>query len=248
MEIKEVFEPIISFVKNFQKKEKDISKQAAKDRLKLVLMQDRASVSPDFFEMMKKEIIDVIKKYIEIDEESLEVQLTRGYEAGLEGPALYANIPIKNIKPVASNGEEIDEDDIQDITNSISDEIADEASKIMEDGKAIVKAEIEATVEKELETAKTEIEVGTEETIKEETAVEEKASTEEEKEKGPEKEEIEEPKSADIIAENVAKEMKKSAAKSLAAAKVSSSKKTVKKASTTKTTAKRATKKKAEDK
>ena len=55
MEVKEVFEPIISFVKNFQKKEKDISKQAAKDRLKLVLMQDRASVSPDFFEMMKKE-------------------------------------------------------------------------------------------------------------------------------------------------------------------------------------------------
>ena len=83
MELKEVFEPIINFMKNFQKKDKDISKQAAKDRLKLVLMQDRASVSPDFFEMMKKEIIDVIKKYIEIDEESLEVQLTRGYEAGL---------------------------------------------------------------------------------------------------------------------------------------------------------------------
>ena len=62
MELKEVFEPIINFMKNFQKKDKDISKQAAKDRLKLVLMQDRASVSPDFFEMMKKEIIDVIKK------------------------------------------------------------------------------------------------------------------------------------------------------------------------------------------
>ena len=59
MELKEVFEPIVKFMKSFQKKEKDrdkdISKQAAKDRLKLVLMQDRASVSPDFFEMMKKE-------------------------------------------------------------------------------------------------------------------------------------------------------------------------------------------------
>ena len=43
MELKEVFEPIIKFVKNFQKKDKEvsnISKQAAKDRLKLVLMQD----------------------------------------------------------------------------------------------------------------------------------------------------------------------------------------------------------------
>ena len=124
MELKEVFEPILNFMKTFQKKEKDISKQAAKDRLKLVLMQDRASVSPDFFEMMKKEIIDVIKKYIEIDEESLEVQLTRGYEAGLEGPALYANIPIKNIKPVASKPED---SDVEKITDQIADEILEEA-------------------------------------------------------------------------------------------------------------------------
>ncbi len=113
MEIKEVFEPVLNFIKNLQqKKDKEpASKQAAKDRLKLVLMQDRASVSPDFFEMMKKEIIDVIKKYIEIDEEALEVELTRGLEAGLEGPALYANIPIKNVKPVApkTDNEEIDE-------------------------------------------------------------------------------------------------------------------------------------------
>ena len=98
MELKEVFEPVLSFIRKLQKKDNEIaSKQAAKDRLKLVLMQDRASVSPDFFELMKQEIIDVIKKYIEIDEESLEVQLTRGIDAGLEGPALYANIPIKNV-------------------------------------------------------------------------------------------------------------------------------------------------------
>lgn len=110
MEIKEVFEPVLNFIRNLQKKDKEpASKQAAKDRLKLVLMQDRASVSPDFFEMMKKEIIDVIKKYIEIDEEALEVELTRGIEAGLEGPALYANIPIKNVKPVAPKSSD-DED------------------------------------------------------------------------------------------------------------------------------------------
>jgi len=102
MELKEVFEPIVNFLKNFQRKDKEaLSKDKAKERLQLVLMQDRASVSPDFFEMMKKEIIEVIKKYIEIDEETLEVQLTRGFEGDGTGPALYANIPIKNIKPVA---------------------------------------------------------------------------------------------------------------------------------------------------
>ena len=230
MEIKEVFEPIVSFVKNFQKKEKDISKQAAKDRLKLVLMQDRASVSPDFFEMMKKEIIDVIKKYIEIDEDSLEVQLTRGYEAGLEGPALYANIPIKNIKPVASNGEELTEDTIQNITNAVADEILDEASKRLEDGEALVRAEIESAIEDDL----LEKENNSEKTS-------EKIYIQEENEKT-EKFEDDMPKTADVIAENVAKEMKKSAAKSAAATKVSS-KKTVKKSSTAKTITKRTTKK-----
>ena len=111
MELREVFEPIVKFLKNLQKKDKEAaSKDFAKERLQLVLMQDRASVSPDFFEMMKKEIIEVIKKYIEIDEESLEVQLTRGFEEGDgTGPALFANIPIKNIKPVAKKVEEKEE-------------------------------------------------------------------------------------------------------------------------------------------
>ena len=57
---------------------------------------------------IQKIIKKYIKKYIEIDEESLEVQLTRGLEAGLEGPALYANIPIKNVKPVAPQNENED--------------------------------------------------------------------------------------------------------------------------------------------
>lgn len=114
MELREVFEPIVNFLKNLQKRDKEsASKDKAKERLQLVLMQDRASVSPDFFEMMKKEIIEVIKKYIEIDEEALEVQLTRGFEDGDgTGPALYANIPIKNIKPVAKKVEEKEEEEL----------------------------------------------------------------------------------------------------------------------------------------
>ena len=132
MELKEVFEPVLNFIKNFQKKDKEIaSKQAAKDRLKLVLMQDRASVSPDFFEMMKKEIIDVIKKYIEIDEESLEVELTRGVEVGLEGPALYANIPIKNVKPVAPKSKEEEEQEEKEAVKMTEKEAEEVAEKIL---------------------------------------------------------------------------------------------------------------------
>lgn len=98
-----MFEKIINFFKGLAKKEKqeaNTSKDTAKERLHLVLMQDRANVSADFLELMKQEIIEVIKKYIEIDEGSIDVRLTnKANDDGTTGaPALYANIPIMNIK------------------------------------------------------------------------------------------------------------------------------------------------------
>ena len=98
-----MFESIMNLFKKLNKKEKKAtvnSKEAAKERLHLVLMQDRANVSADFLELMKQEIIDVIKKYIDVDEGAIDVRLTnKENEDGTNGaPALYANIPIINIK------------------------------------------------------------------------------------------------------------------------------------------------------
>ncbi len=97
-----MFENIIKFFKKAKKSEEKPanSKSAAKERLHLVLMQDRANVSADFLELMKQEIIEVIKKYIEVDESAIDVRLTsKENEDGTNGaPALYANIPIVNIK------------------------------------------------------------------------------------------------------------------------------------------------------
>lgn len=90
------------FFKKFGKKEEEetTSKDAAKERLHLVLMQDRANVSVDYLDMMKQEIVDVIKKYIDVDESEMDVRLTtQTNEDGTNGaPALYANIPIISIK------------------------------------------------------------------------------------------------------------------------------------------------------
>ena len=95
-----MFESIMKLVRKVTKKEDQTlkSKDAAKERLHLVLMQDRANVS--FLDLMKQEIIDVIKKYIEIDESAIDVKLTNKDNGdGTNGaPALYANIPILNIK------------------------------------------------------------------------------------------------------------------------------------------------------
>lgn len=79
---------------------KESSKDVAKERLKLVLIHDRANVSPQFLEMVKGEIIKVIQQYMEIDEAELDIQLTKtkSDEGNRVVPALVANIPIKNVK------------------------------------------------------------------------------------------------------------------------------------------------------
>lgn len=98
-----MFEAIANFFKKLKKSEKQEStnsKTTAKERLHLVLMQDRANVSADFLELMKQEIIEVIKKYIEVEEEAIDVRLTnKVQDDGTTGsPFLYANIPILNIR------------------------------------------------------------------------------------------------------------------------------------------------------
>ena len=97
-----MFENVLNFFKGMSKKKQNEnqSKDTAKERLHLVLMQDRANVSADFLELMKQEIIEVIKKYVEVDEKSIDVRLTnKSNDDGTNGaPALYANIPIVNIR------------------------------------------------------------------------------------------------------------------------------------------------------
>ena len=113
-----MFENILKFFRKIGKsenKETNGSKNKAKERLHLVLMQDRANVSADFLELMKQEIIEVIKKYIEVDESEIDVRLTNEVkEDGTTGaPSLYANIPIVNIRNDMKK--EVEEENKQDV-------------------------------------------------------------------------------------------------------------------------------------
>lgn len=99
-----MFENIVKFFKSLGKNDKETnSKDTAKERLHLVLMQDRANISADFLALMKQEIIEVIKKYIDVDENAIDVRLTnKSNDDGTTGaPVLYANIPIMSVKEEA---------------------------------------------------------------------------------------------------------------------------------------------------
>ncbi len=83
----------------FEMFKKKNSGNVAKDRLKLLLVSDRANCSPDIMEMIKNDIIKVISKYMEIDVEGLDIQITQTDSDSNNGtvPALFANIPIKDL-------------------------------------------------------------------------------------------------------------------------------------------------------
>ena len=115
-----MFENIVNFFKKLKKNDKGIdskSKETAKERLHLLLMQDRANVSADFLDMMKQEIIEVIKKYIDIDEKAIDVKLTNKMndDGTVGAPALYANIPIVTIKNEARKVDKEDEEKNVDV-------------------------------------------------------------------------------------------------------------------------------------
>ena len=73
------------------------SADEAKDRLKLLLVSDRSNCSPETMELIKNDIIKVISKYMEIDAQGLDIQITQNAEEHT-GPALFANIPIREMK------------------------------------------------------------------------------------------------------------------------------------------------------
>ena len=87
----------MNFLKVFSNKV--TPKDVAKDRLRLILIHDRGSLAPEMLDKIREEILEVISKYMEIDGEDVDISFNRAEdEEGNSGPALVANIPIKNLK------------------------------------------------------------------------------------------------------------------------------------------------------
>lgn len=72
----------------------------AKERLRLVLMSDHLSLAPEMIDAMKRDLVDVISHYVEVDRDRIDVH----FEHQDKALAMLANIPITG---VARNGDSV---------------------------------------------------------------------------------------------------------------------------------------------
>jgi cell division topological specificity factor len=71
----------------------------AKERLRLVLMSDHLSLAPEMIEAMKRDLVDVISRYVEVDRDKIDVH----FEHQDKALAMLANIPITGVNRNGGN-------------------------------------------------------------------------------------------------------------------------------------------------
>lgn len=69
-------------------------RKSARERLQLVLIHDRADISPGTMELIRRDIIHVISNYMVISEDGIEMDLERDGKS----VALVASIPVLEVK------------------------------------------------------------------------------------------------------------------------------------------------------
>lgn len=89
------------FIQKLFSREK--SKDNAKKRLRLALIYDKLEVSEDVFQALHRDIVEVISKYFEIDQDALKLDIRKSDDLS----ALVVNTPILSakhrIRPRSSN-------------------------------------------------------------------------------------------------------------------------------------------------
>lgn len=79
------------------------SGQVARKRMQVVLMHDRLDLTPDIMEALKNDILGVLSRYMEIDDQSINVDL----EQGKNYTALVSNVHIKRVYRRGARAENI---------------------------------------------------------------------------------------------------------------------------------------------
>ena len=159
--MKDIFHDLYNKVLSFfiSQEEVDPTKGVAINRLKTVLLQDRAGFSERAIQMMREELVSVVSKYMEIDDENFQLQID-----ALENKTLLAlTIPVVRPKTDDEIDAAIKEQDLKN--QKKAEEIVKELENLIKE-KAIALADVEIDTEL-IELAQKNIENKQEEIIEE---------------------------------------------------------------------------------
>lgn len=136
----ELYNRVLSLFGQNESKEEN-AKDVACNRLRVVLMQDRTNLTPELLQRMRKELVELLSKYVEMDKEALELN----FEQEGEQMALMLSIPVlrakeeSEIEAALKAEDEVDEDDENESEEEVeeteeqSSEDDDSEEKVSED-------------------------------------------------------------------------------------------------------------------
>lgn len=117
MILQDLYNKVLGFFRQTDaEQQQESSKETACNRLRVVLMQDRTNLTPELMERMRKEMIELLSKYLEMDKEALELNL----EQDGEQVALMLSIPVIRAK---------DEEEIKAALEKADEEKAEESEE-----------------------------------------------------------------------------------------------------------------------
>ena len=91
--LKELCNRLLSLFKQTETKEEN-AKDVACNRLRVVLMQDRTNLTPELLQRMRRELVELLSKYVEMDKDALELN----FDQEGDQMALMLSIPVIRAK------------------------------------------------------------------------------------------------------------------------------------------------------
>lgn len=155
--LKEICNKVLSLFKQTEKEEEN-AKDVACNRLRVVLMQDRTNLTPELLQRMRRELVELLSKYVEMDKDALELN----FDQEGDQMALMLSIPVirakdeKEIEEALKAEDEAEESD-EDLESEEDDDSEEEKETSSEDEKndskdnQEISDEVEISEEKEEE-------------------------------------------------------------------------------------------------
>lgn len=151
-----LYNKVMGFFRQTEQEEIESAKETACNRLRVVLMQDRTNLTPELMDRMRKELVELLSKYVEMDKEALDLSL----EQDGDQVALMLSIPVirakdeEEIKEALEKADEAEEpedsevvteeaDDADDDVDEDDEEIAEDVNELPEDETEVIEEEKE---------------------------------------------------------------------------------------------------------